>query len=99
MSIPLTRLTRADLDPETLEALFNDLSTQVEIDTVLIKGDTTTRAAVGGLAEARKALADGARAIQIRYRWQGEGWFDTLMRTAGGIRLVRAPLAMPPEVS
>jgi hypothetical protein len=92
MSIPLTRLTRANLDPETLEALFCDLAALVEIDEVLIKGDAMAYAGTTGLAEAQRSLAGGARGIQIRYRWGGEGWLDTLLRGPDGVRLVRSTL-------
>lgn len=95
MSIPLARLTTADLDPETLAALFSDLGTLVEIDEVLIKGDATAYAGAIGLAEAQRALAAGARGIQIRYRWAGECWLDTLMSGPAGIRLIRSPLSVP----
>lgn len=98
MSIPLARLTTADLDPEVLSALFSDLATLVEIDEVLIKGDATAYAGVTGLAEAQRALADGARGIQIRYHWAGKGWLDTLMRNTNGVRLVRSPLPLPPPM-
>ena len=96
MSIPLASLTTADLDPEVLSALFSDLATLVEIDEVLIKGDATAYAGVTGLAEAQRALAAGARGIQIRYRWAGNGWLDTLMRNPSGVRLVRSPQHSPP---
>ena len=97
MSIPLARLTMADLDPETLAALFSDLATLVEIDEVLIKGDATAYAGATGLVEAQRALVAGARGIQIRYRWAGEGWLDTLMSSPAGIRLVRSPLSVTPS--
>lgn len=95
MSIPLACLTTAELDPETLAALFSDLATLVEIDEVLIKGDATAYAGATGLVEAQRALAAGARGIQIRYRWAGEAWLDTLMSGPAGIRLVRSPLSVP----
>ncbi|MBN8523989.1 MAG: hypothetical protein J0M02_01505 [Planctomycetes bacterium] len=97
MTIPLARLTTADLDPMTLTALFSDLATLVEIDEVLIKGDATAYAGATGLGEAQRALAAGARGIQIRYRWAGEGWLDTLMSGPGGIRLVRSQTSPTPS--
>jgi hypothetical protein len=96
VNTPLARLTTADLDPETLAALFSDLATMVEIDEVLIKGDATAYAGATGLVEAQRALVAGARGIQIRYRWAGEGWLDTLMSGPGGIRLVRSPVSSTP---
>lgn len=93
----MSPLTTADLDPSTLAALFADLEALTEIDEVLIKGATTSHAGVAGLAQARLALEHGARAIQIRYRWAGQAWLDTLMRTPDGVRLVRSPVVSTPE--
>ncbi len=97
MSIPLASLTTADLNSEVLSALFRDLATLVEIDVVLIKGDATAYAGVTGLAEAQRALAAGARGIQIRYRWAGKGWLDTLISGPSGIRLVRSSVSSTPS--
>lgn len=93
MSDPLPRLTAAELDPATLDALFSDLASCVEVDQVLIK-DGSGRDAVtaASLADARAAITAGARGVQIRYRWQDAWWFDTLMRTPTGVRLVRMPV-------
>ena len=93
MSIPLARLSIADLDAESLAALFSDLSTLVEIDEVLIKGEAAAYAGAAGLVEAQRALAGGARGVQIRYRWAGDGWLDTLLNVPGRVRLVRSPVA------
>ena len=93
----MNQLTSADLDPATIEALFADLTALAEIDEVLIKGTATTYAGQAGLAEARRALANGARGIQISYRWEGTAWLDTLMRTPDGVRLVRTPVITTPE--
>ena len=87
--IPLAQLIAADLDAATLAALFADLAL-TEIDEVLVKGAAEAHAGGAGLAEAQRRLAEGARGIQIRYRWQGEAWWDTLVRTPTGIRLVRS---------
>ncbi|MBN8525373.1 MAG: hypothetical protein J0M02_08565 [Planctomycetes bacterium] len=93
MSDPLPRLTAAELDPATLDALFADLEACTEVDQVLIKGGAGRNAdAVATLAVARAALAAGARGVQIRYRWRDGWWFDTLMRTPTGVRLVRMPV-------
>jgi len=94
----MSPLTTADLDPATLAALFADLEELTEIDEVLIKGTASSHAGVAGLAQARLALDSGARAIQIRYRWAGKAWLDTLMQTPNGIRLVRSPVVSTPEV-
>lgn len=83
-------LTTAELDPATLAALFSDLATQTTVETVLVKGDATAYAGSSGLEEARRLFLAGAHGLQIRYRWQGETWWDTLVRLGDGrIRLVR----------
>lgn len=89
MDAPLAQLTSADLDPAALEALFADLAALTEIEAVQVKGTATAYAGAAGLDEARRQLAAGARGIQIRYRWRGEAWWDTLIRTPAGVRLVR----------
>jgi hypothetical protein len=39
---------------------------------------------------ARNALAAGvASAVQLRYRFGGQEWWDTLVRIEGGVRLIR----------
>ena len=94
----MSPLTAADLDPATLAALFRDLEELTEIDEVLIKGAANGHAGSAGLQQARQALEEGARAIQIRYRWAGKAWLDTLLRTPGGVRLVRSPVVSTPEI-
>lgn len=94
----MSPLSAADLDPSTLAALFRDLEELTEIDEVLIKGAANSHAGSAGLLQARQALEDGARAIQIRYRWAGKAWLDTLLRTPNGVRLVRSPVVSTPEI-
>jgi hypothetical protein len=90
MSIPLAELTTADLDAATLDELFADIANQTTVDEVLVKGAATAYAGTSGLDEARSQFLGGARGLQIRYRWQGEAWWDTLVRLGDGrIRLVR----------
>lgn len=87
--IPLAQLTTADLDEATLASLFADIATLTTVDEVLVKGAETAYAGSAGLEQARQLLVAGARGMQIRYRWNGEAWWDTLVRTPAGIRLVR----------
>lgn len=89
----LAELTQADLDPATLAALFDDLERHAEVLDAYLKGAATvaTAAADTPLRAAQAALQTGqARGVQIRYRWGGEEWRDTLIRTDAGVRLVRA---------
>lgn len=90
MSIPLAALTTAELDAATLETLFSDIASLTAVDAVLVKGAATAYAGAAGLEEARRLFDAGALGLQIRYRWQGEAWWDTLVRLDGGrTRLVR----------
>lgn len=88
MSASLPPLHRADLDPATLAALFADLGALATIDAVRVKG----AAAACTLAEAQDALTAGAAGVQIRYRWGGSAWLDTILRTPTGLRIVRMPI-------
>jgi len=92
------QLTTADLDPATLAALFADLTALAEIDQVLVKGSTMGYAGGSGLEAARQALAGGARGMQIRYRWEGTSWLDTIMRTPAGFRIVRTAIPAPEDL-
>jgi hypothetical protein len=88
----LPALQDALLDGDTLEALFRDLVGLVEIQEILLKGASRSHALErsASLDEARAALEQGAViGVQIRYRYQGGDWWDTLLRTPQGIRLVR----------
>ena len=88
----LPALQDALLDPETLGMLFRDLSGLVEIDEILLKGELRSHASERSvsLEEARAALEHGrVMGVQIRYRYEGSPWWDTLLRTPQGFRLVR----------
>ncbi len=91
-SASLPQLQDAILDPETLEQLFQDIQRSTVVDEVQLKGGPM--AMVSGqsvpLDEARSALQEGrVLGVQIRYWYKGTHWWDTLMRTPKGIRLIR----------
>jgi hypothetical protein len=91
-NIALPDLQSSALDPETLEQLFFDLSQLAEVLDVRLKAAPTARAnpVAPSLEDARLALVQGQTlAAQIRYRFRGVEWIDTLMKTAEGVRLVR----------
>lgn len=80
------------LDDEQLAALFDDLQRLVRIDRIVIKTGRGRADAAGPqcLDEAHAMLAQRTvRGVQIRYRYDGAAWCDTLMPVAQGIRLVR----------
>lgn len=85
-------MSDAILDTEALDALFRDIGTLTQIDEIIVKhgpgmvGD----GAQPTLQQARAMLDAGeVRGVQIRYRHEGAAWFDTLMPTPRGVRLLR----------
>jgi hypothetical protein len=91
-SLSLPTLHDALLDEGTLAQLARDLEGFAQVEEVLLKGGPTARAGERSvpLAEALEALRQGrVLGVQIRYRYQGTVWWDTLLRTAHGVRLVR----------
>jgi len=89
---PLPQLQDAILDPETLEQLFQDIQHSTVVKEVLLKGGALamTSGQSVPLAEAMEALKEGrVLGVQLRYWYNGADWWDTLMRTPKGIRLIR----------
>jgi hypothetical protein len=89
---PLPQLQDALLDPETLEQLLQDIQRCTVVKEVLLKGGALAMASEQSvpLAEASEALREGrVLGVQIRYWYDGADWWDTLMRTPKGIRLIR----------
>lgn len=89
---PLPDLHTSDLDAATFAALFDDLERHAEVLDVLVKGDARANASdvPVPLREAQAMLAAGVvRGVQIRYRWEGAEWRDTLLRLPTNIRIVR----------
>lgn len=92
MTGPLPELHGGELDHATLAALFDDLEVHADVLDVLVKGapqgyaqDTPV-----SLRAAEAALRVGAvRGVQVRYRWDGAEWRDTLLRGPAGVRVVR----------
>jgi hypothetical protein len=90
LSIP--DLHQATLDEPTLEQLFHDLREHAEVTDVIPKFAQRGYVQEGpiSLEEARKLLLlQSARAVQIRYRYEGADWWDTIMAASPGYRLVR----------
>jgi hypothetical protein len=90
--LSLPPLQAAVLDAATLQSLFEDLAAETSVDEILMKGEACGYASGGrpSLSGALEALEQGsAMGVQIRYRYQGSAWWDTLLRTPEGVRLVR----------
>lgn len=82
----------AVLDPATLDQLLFDIGAAAELVEIVVKGggELHAEAGPGRLTEARDALLSRrVIGLQLRYRHAGREWWDTLMHTEGGIRLVR----------
>ncbi|MFN8610858.1 MAG: hypothetical protein U0931_25170 [Vulcanimicrobiota bacterium] len=88
----LPQLTQGDLDDQALRNLVEDLSTLAEILEVRVKGSSEERAenSTLQLKQAVAAMKLGrVQGVQVRYRWEGAEWFDTLMRTGATVRVIR----------
>jgi hypothetical protein len=89
----LPPLHQAVLDAATLAAYFADLAQCAEALQVHARLTGAERGAPPvpmSLGEACDALRGGtAKALQVRYRYQGAVWFDTLLGSPEGVRIVR----------
>lgn len=91
-AIDLADLHQAILGPDEVDALFTDIGALAEVLEVAVKGRPLAHAQEGvvDLATARAALLSGAvMGVQVRYRHRGVEWWDTLIRVAEGVKLVR----------
>lgn len=92
---PLPPLYSATLDREALTQLCFDLGQAAEVFAVLERGPRGLAPREHGTtSEALTALVAGlldgrVPAAQVRYRFAGDEWWDTLTATAAGVRLVR----------
>jgi hypothetical protein len=90
---PLPELQQAILDEATFENLFRDIIECAEVTEVIPKYGPESYVPENvalSLEEGCALLRRGElRGLQVRYRYQGADWWDTLMKTPAGIRLVR----------
>ena len=89
---PLAPLQIAELDADKLSELVTDIEALGEELEIIVKrgpgyvenhGEITMANAVELLT---RGLAHG---VQLRYWYRGVYWWDTLMRTPDGVRIVR----------
>ena len=88
----LPLLHQADLDAALLEAYFEDLRGHAEIIGVTVKAASEEYAGARdvGLDQGQALITSGAvRGLQIRYVFDGQEWWDTLIRLPSAVRLVR----------
>ena len=90
--VALPELVEGTVDATLLEQLVRDLTSLTTIQEIHLKGGAASHAERShvGLPEAVDLLVGGQlRGLQVRYLWQNVGWIDTLLRTPGGIKIVR----------
>ena len=88
----LPDMQQAILDPSTLTQLFRDIELCGERIEVIPKYSAEGYIPAGliTMGEGCALLASGKlRGLQLRYHYDGYDWWDTLMKTPQGIRLVR----------
>ncbi|MFO0739660.1 MAG: hypothetical protein U0270_27425 [Labilithrix sp.] len=88
----LAPLQIADLDGDKLAELFTDVDALGErVEVVLKRGPARVESHDNtSLASAMQLLTQGrVQGVQLRYRYRGVEWWDTVMRTSDGYRLVR----------
>lgn len=94
-TVPIIPLHDVILDEPTVDQLFFDIAHAGELIAVMQKGLGARRgheAAVSldALDQAHHAFtAREIAAVQLRYRFGGVEWWDTLTRTDQGVRLIR----------
>lgn len=93
MPLKLPDLNMTLLDAAQVGQLFRDIEACAQITEIIPKfaprGHVPDTASVT-LAQARELLATRAvRGLQIRYRYEGADWWDTLMLVSNQFRLVR----------
>lgn len=89
--VEFPEMVQGVLDDATLQQYFDDLGL-TEVFDVLVKGAPEEYAKEGTFTlERGRELFDAGvvRGLQIRYQYQDEEWWDTLMRSPAGVRLIR----------
>ena len=90
--VELAEIYDQEIDEQRLAQILFDIDAAAELLDVNIKAGSRTHASVGkpDLSAAKAALDAGALGIQLRYRFEGKEWWDTIMRSASGrLRIVR----------
>lgn len=88
----LPELQDALVDQGTLECLFRDIAMCTHVLEVIPKfaRDVMTGDEKLSIEDALRLLVQGqARAVQVRYRHESAEWWDTIMETPQGFRVVR----------
>lgn len=89
---PVPLMVDGTIDATTLRQLFADLATSATVLDVRQKSTPTSFASACELtpdAALASLLSGAARTVQVRYRYAGYDWTDTLLSTPSGFRVVR----------
>jgi len=89
--LKLPPLQQTLLDPETAADLFRDLAVCTQVLSITPKHSASGHTSGSiTLEQAEAGLSDASlRGAQVRYRYEGREWCDTLISTPGGLRVVR----------
>jgi len=98
--VDLPPLQRATLDDARLDELFSDIEQAAEHVEIVVKrhaeGYVGEETASLSLADARTLLAKrSVLGVQLRYRFRGAVWWDTLMVIPDGVELIRVEQRAP----
>ncbi len=80
------------LDAEGVRRLIAEITQHAEVTEVIPRGNARQYVGEGSvtLEEGRDLLLGGClTGLQIRYRYEGAVWWDTLLCTPQGVRVVR----------
>ncbi len=89
---PVPLLVEGTIDSTTLRQLFADLTTAATVLSVREKGDSrgyADQAELSPPAALDRLLSGATRAVQLRYRFDGYEWTDTVLAAPPGFRVLR----------
>ena len=89
---PVPMMVEGAIDAATLRHLFDDLASVATILSIREKGHACNYAEAQVLTPTvalERLLARSVPAIQIRYRYDGFEWTDTILATRDAFRVVR----------
>ncbi len=95
-NVPLPEILEAEWAKDQVMQLFADLAAGAEVLHVQLRSssaDTTVPLAIAASAFA----ADDAQAIQVRYRFEGEMWCDTIMPGNPTTKIIRNRVPAAPR--
>lgn len=94
MNENLPEILQAEWSSDQLMQLFADLAAGARVEHVQLRTDALDGLVT--LSQARDAFASGtARAIQIRYEFEGEMWCDTILPDEPTTKIIRTRLFQP----